>query len=294
MAGATFSRVKTWGAEVLTYADLNAEFDNVLTNLTPSGIDDESANDSAAQATSDPYPAAALSKATSLQGEIQQLRYLIKQITGETQWYIDPDLTIAALADHSARHESGGDDAIKLDDLAAAEDNTDLNVSTSAHGLCPKAPNSTTSFLRGDATWAAPIAGLTIAGGPLGSDIETNSTDFTTTGFSQSITIGSSGNVLIFFSATVKFKSGGTGAGFTQFRVNRGSGTEYYYFGSCGLSTSYGGPTCVSGMHIDTTLTGSQTFLVEWKNTGGSSNYTECKPATEGTDHQMLLYLVTW
>lgn len=97
MAGATFSRVKTWGAEVLTYSDLNAEFDNILTNLTPSGIDDESVNDAAAQATSDPYPAAALSKATSLQTEIQQLRYLIKQITGETYWYIDPDTTIAAL-----------------------------------------------------------------------------------------------------------------------------------------------------------------------------------------------------
>lgn len=35
---------------------------------------------------------------------------------------------------------------------------TDLptaNVSISAHGLCPKAPNDTAKFLRGDATWAA-------------------------------------------------------------------------------------------------------------------------------------------
>src|SRR5207248_660449 len=28
------------------------------------------------------------------------------------------------------------------------------NVSTSAHGFTPKAPNSTTTWLRGDATWA--------------------------------------------------------------------------------------------------------------------------------------------
>jgi hypothetical protein len=46
----------------------------------------------------------------------------------------------------------------KLDDWAAPDDNTDLNVGTSAHGLCPKAPNDTTKFLRGDATWAVPTS----------------------------------------------------------------------------------------------------------------------------------------
>lgn len=97
MAGANFSRVKTWGAEVLTYSDLNAEFDNILTNLTPSGIDDESSDAAAMQATTDPYPAGVASLATSLQGEIQRLRYILSQITGETYWYIDPDVTLAAL-----------------------------------------------------------------------------------------------------------------------------------------------------------------------------------------------------
>lgn len=95
--GATFARVKTWTTETLTDSDLNGEFDNILNNLTPAGIDDESAADAAMQATADPYPAAAISKPTSLQGELQRLRYLIKQITGETHWYIDPDNTIATL-----------------------------------------------------------------------------------------------------------------------------------------------------------------------------------------------------
>lgn len=45
----------------------------------------------------------------------------------------------------------------KLDDLNPPDDNTDLNVSTSAHGLVPKAPNDTGKFLRGDATWARPL-----------------------------------------------------------------------------------------------------------------------------------------
>lgn len=98
MGAGTFSRIKTWvTGETLTAAQLNAEFDNVLDNLDPTGIDDESANDAAARATSDPYASSSLVKATSLETEIQQLRYLIAQITGETYWYIDPDTDIAAL-----------------------------------------------------------------------------------------------------------------------------------------------------------------------------------------------------
>ena len=42
---------------------------------------------------------------------------------------------IGNVEDHSSRHESGGDDAIKLDDLAAPDANTDLNATTTAHGL---------------------------------------------------------------------------------------------------------------------------------------------------------------
>jgi hypothetical protein len=44
-----------------------------------------------------------------------------------------------AAASHASRHRSGGEDAIKLDDLAAPDDNTDLNASTTSHGLAPKA-----------------------------------------------------------------------------------------------------------------------------------------------------------
>lgn len=58
---------------------------------------------------------------------------------------------------HATSHQSGGTDAIKLDDLASPDDTTDLDFSTSKHGLCPKAPNDTTKFLRGDASWAVPI-----------------------------------------------------------------------------------------------------------------------------------------
>ena len=80
--GATFSRVKTWTeGETLTAADLNGEIDNIHTNLTPTGVDDHSVNTVQMQATADPYPAGAESPATSLAGELERIRYLLKQIT---------------------------------------------------------------------------------------------------------------------------------------------------------------------------------------------------------------------
>jgi len=63
------------------------------------------------------------------------------------------------LPTHHTTHESGGGDAIKLDDLAAPDDNTDLNATTSAHGLLSKLPGGTTNFLRADGSWAAPPGG---------------------------------------------------------------------------------------------------------------------------------------
>ena len=85
------SRVKTWAAaETLTAASLNAEFNNILNNLDPDSVEDASANATAMQATADPYPGASESLATDLRGEVQRLRYVIKQITGQTYWYYDP------------------------------------------------------------------------------------------------------------------------------------------------------------------------------------------------------------
>ena len=98
--GSTFSRTKTWIAETLTASDLNAEFDNILNNLTPAGVDDESANAAAMQATADPYPGSVASLATSLTGEIQRIRYQLNQLVGGTYWYED-NTTYATVASHA-------------------------------------------------------------------------------------------------------------------------------------------------------------------------------------------------
>jgi len=58
--------------------------------------------------------------------------------------------------DHASRHGPAGGDALKLDDLAAPDDNTDLNASLSAHGLIPKLGGGTNNYFRADGTWNAP------------------------------------------------------------------------------------------------------------------------------------------
>lgn len=65
------------------------------------------------------------------------------------QWHIR---TYTLQPHHGADHQAGGVDAIKLDDLAAPDDNTDLDVSTSAHGLMPKLGGSASNVLRMDGT----------------------------------------------------------------------------------------------------------------------------------------------
>lgn len=67
--------------------------------------------------------------------------------------------SLTTFNDHSARHESGGADAIKLDDLAAPDDNTDLNASTTAHGLLRKLSNVATEYLDGTGVFSTPAGG---------------------------------------------------------------------------------------------------------------------------------------
>jgi hypothetical protein len=95
-AGATFSRVTTWkSGQTLTAAALNTEFNYILSNLTPDGIDDYSSDTTEMRSVSDPYTGSTEVQATALSGEIQQLRYQILEIkkalqaSNVTYWYQD-------------------------------------------------------------------------------------------------------------------------------------------------------------------------------------------------------------
>ena len=144
MAG-TWSRAKIWTAgETLTAAHLNAEFDNVLAESDPDGIDDASTDAAAQNAQSNPYSGGQV-LATSLRTEIQQLRYQIAQITGETYWYTAPDISLAGITSTVAE--------LNLND------NMWASVTTSA---TPAVGTCAVQFVFKDAagtTMATPVAG---------------------------------------------------------------------------------------------------------------------------------------
>lgn len=99
MAGSLQPRVKTWSAlEDVTYSDLNAEFDNALTAMQPLLIDDYSTNSTQMQVTADPGEVGTESLATTLAGELARIRHMLKEITGENQWYESPVSSLTGLA----------------------------------------------------------------------------------------------------------------------------------------------------------------------------------------------------
>jgi len=85
-----FSRVKHWVKEHLKTTDLNAEFDNVITNSVPAQIDDLSATVSDMRETEDPGEEGSENQAASFEEEIKQLRFQLKAIIGDAQWYSPP------------------------------------------------------------------------------------------------------------------------------------------------------------------------------------------------------------
>jgi hypothetical protein len=80
---------------------------------------------------------------------------------------------------HKTNHQSGGSDAIQLDNLAAPDDNTDLNASTSAHGLMQKYPGGTVTFLRADGSFAAPSLSTTFSGALARKSVDQTAADYT-------------------------------------------------------------------------------------------------------------------
>jgi len=86
---AVFSRIHNWVSQVLTSADINAEFNNILANLDPTGVGDYSATVPQMQLQTSPGGLGSESLAASLGGEIERLRYVIQRIIGTSTkyWY---------------------------------------------------------------------------------------------------------------------------------------------------------------------------------------------------------------
>lgn len=82
---------------------------------------------------------------------------------GSTTWTGLTDTASSISALRLVRGNSGGSalemvvqSTFKLDDFGAPDDNTDLNSTTSYHGLLPKLGGGTTNYLRSDGVWATP------------------------------------------------------------------------------------------------------------------------------------------
>lgn len=111
--------------QIITAALWNGMELNIINNgLLPVGIEDYSTNDAQAQTQTDPYPAAVLSKATDLAGEVARLRYQVAQILGETYWYIDPDVDIATFKTRfdAHTHDATANNGPKLTVSGLADD----------------------------------------------------------------------------------------------------------------------------------------------------------------------------
>lgn len=94
-----WSRIKTWtSTENVVYSDLNAEFDNILTNFVPLMIDDYSTNATQMKVQTDPGEVGTESLATTLAGELARLRYMLAEVTGETYWYTSPSNSLAGIS----------------------------------------------------------------------------------------------------------------------------------------------------------------------------------------------------
>ncbi len=66
---------------------------------------------------------------------------------------------------HATSHKSGGSDAIKLDELATPDDNTNLDATTSLHGLFSKVDKTKLDNLETLFTWAASDEDSPLPGG---------------------------------------------------------------------------------------------------------------------------------
>lgn len=96
--GGNYNRIYTrTNGQVASGPNVDEDIDNIIANSTPAGLDDASENLTAMQAAVDPYPAGSPSLPTSTEGELQRLRFQLKAILGEAQWYIDPDFNIAEM-----------------------------------------------------------------------------------------------------------------------------------------------------------------------------------------------------
>jgi hypothetical protein len=119
--GGNFSVSHTFvNEEILTHTLLNAIEENIKTNFTPAGVDDDSLDATAMQTVVDPFPDGVMSLPTSLQGELQRIRYILKEHGNGPYWYSHSPNAVNVKSYKAKGDGSTDDSAAILAALAAA------------------------------------------------------------------------------------------------------------------------------------------------------------------------------
>ena len=90
--GGLYSHTTRATGTILTANIYNADNQNHIDNQTPQMTDDYSASIAQMQSTRDPYPGDAESLAISSAEEFESIRYVLKEIIGNSQWYVSEAL----------------------------------------------------------------------------------------------------------------------------------------------------------------------------------------------------------
>lgn len=93
MAG-LYSHTTRADGTTLTAAIYNSDHQNHINNHVPDQMDDWSSSVAQMQTTTDPGEVASESQPTSLSGEIERIRHIIKEIHGGVQWYSSPQFNL--------------------------------------------------------------------------------------------------------------------------------------------------------------------------------------------------------
>lgn len=91
---------------VLSDTRYNADHQNHIDNHTPLGLDDYSANVAQMQSTVDPGEVGSESLATSTAGELERIRFAIKEIRGTAHWYVSATTKVTGV-DTIFNHSQG-------------------------------------------------------------------------------------------------------------------------------------------------------------------------------------------
>lgn len=127
---ALYSHTTRATGTTLTAAIYNADHENHITNGIPGQLDDYSANAAQMQSTADPGESGSESLATSLAGELERIRFILKEMGGNrTQWYTSGWEIGSGLLD------ANGNELLKFAKVASAVN--ELTATNAATGSGP-------------------------------------------------------------------------------------------------------------------------------------------------------------